>query len=369
MTTHYIGLDVHKQSIAISVAEEGRKGEVRSYGSIENTPNKVAKLLKRFEKTGAKLQFCYEAGPCGYDLYRQITGAGYACIVVAPSMIPRKPGEMVKTDRRDAVKLARLLRAGEIESVWVPDPAHEAMRDLLRARGDARHYLQAARQQLQSFLLRHGRIYTGRTSWSKAHFVWLSDQKFDHVAHQIVFQDYINAIHDARQRHDELVKQIKELVPSWSMCPLVNALCVIKGIDLISASSILSVTGDLRRFDTPIKLGSYFGLVPAEHSSGGSVKRSGITRSGNGEARRILIQCAWCYRFPARVSMSKENLVRDSDKMVRDIAWRAQKRLCQRYRHLSKHGKRAPVVAAAIARELTTFIWEMGQAVSIPNPG
>jgi transposase len=366
MNTLYVGLDAHKKTIAIAVAEEGRKGEVRSNGTIENTPDNVTKLIKRLGKTGSELHFCYEAGPCGYDLYRQIVDAGHECLVVAPSMIPRKPGELIKTDRRDAEKLARLLRAGEVDAVWVPDPAHEAMRDLVRARGDAQRHLVTTKQQMQSFLLRHGRQYKGVTSWTKAHFLWLADQKFEHVAHQIVFQDYIHAIHDAKQRHDDLVKQIETLLPTWSMKPLVEALCAMKGINLISAATILSVTGDLRRFDKPMKLSAYFGLVPAEHSSGASVKRSGITRSGNSEARRMLIQCAWCYRFPARISRGKEPFVKEVDKKVRDIAWRAQKRLCERFRHLTTSGKKAPVVVAAIARELSTFIWEMGQTVPIP---
>jgi transposase len=365
MNTVFMGLDVHKETITIAVAEDGRQGEVRTYGTIENTPANVGKMMKRLATPGRQLHFCYEAGCCGYGLQRQIIAAGHDCTVVAPSLIPRKPGERVKTDRRDAMKLARLLRAGELDAVWVPDTAHEAMRDLVRSRSDAMEQLKKTKQQLQSFLLRHGLIYGGIKYWGRFHFHWLSNLKFDHAAHQIVFQDYINAIHDGEQRHAALVKQIEGLLPEWSMKPLVDALCIMKGINMIAATTILSTTGDLKRFPTPGKLSAYFGLVPAEHSSGDRVKRSGITKTGNAEARRILIQSAWCYRFPARVTKHKEKVCAETEKKIRDVAWRAQVRLCTRYRKLVAGGKRAPIACTAVARELTSFIWEMGQVVPL----
>ncbi len=363
MTDHFIGLDVHKSTIAVAVADDGRAGAVRHYGTVQHRPADIAKLINRLAAKGANLHFCYEAGPCGYGLYRQIIETGHTCIVVAPSVIPIKPGVRIKTDQRDAMNLARLLRAGELEAIWIPDPAHEAIRDLIRTRADAADAVKRGKQQLLSFLLRHGRTFTGHGVWTRSHFTWLSEQKFEHPAHQIVCQDYIHAILDGQQRRKQLEKLIVDLLPSWSMKPVVDALCVIRGINIVAATTILSATGDLRRFPTPTKLGAYFGLVPSEHSSGESVHRGRITKRGNMEVRRVLTQSAWTYRFPARVTVDFEKQNFDADKRVRELAWRAQVRLCQRYKKLSARGKKAQVVCMAIARELTCFIWEMGQLV------
>ena len=262
--THFIGLDVHKAKIAVAIAEEGRNGDVRSYGSIDNTPAAIAKLLKKLGEEGSTLHWCYEAGGCGYGVYRQITEAGHVCDVIAPSLIPRAPGDRVKTDRRDAIMLAKLLRAGELTPIWVPDPTHEAMRDLIRSRGAAMDQRQTARQQLRAFLLRNGRIYPGIKAWGPVFYRWLGDQKFELPAQQAVMQDYANAVVAAEDRVKERDKQIAELIPQWSMHPVIEALCTMRGVSTIIAASVLASTGDLKRFATPRQLMAYFGLVASE---------------------------------------------------------------------------------------------------------
>lgn len=361
----YVGLDVHKETITVATGESGRTGEVRNFGTIPNTAVAIEKLIEKLRDPDTVLHFCYEAGPCGYGLHRQLVESGLDSVVVAPSRIPRQPGQRIKTDRRDAVMLARLHRAGELSAIWVPDPAHEAMRDLIRLRTDAGDQIRRARQQVQSFLLRYSRIYTGRAAWTQAHFQWLSEQKFEHSAQQIAFQDMINAVLNAKERENQIRHQIQLLVPDWKMLPLFNALCVLRGIDTIVAATLLSLTGDLRRFATPQHLMAYIGLVPSEHSSGQSVVRGKLTKAGNSDVRRLLMQSAWCYRFPPRVAKNDFKEYNQAEKSIRDIAWKAQVRLGTRYRRMVSRGKHMLVVNAAIARELLAFIWEMAQVVPL----
>lgn len=359
----YVGLDVHKATISVTVAEDGRNGDVRFIGTIPNTPGDVLKLVKRLAKDGQRLEFCYEASCCGYGIYRQIIQLGHGCMVVAPSMIPRKPGDRIKTDRRDAAKLAVQHRSGDLTAVWVPDEIHEAMRDLARARIDAVMHLMRARQQLFSFLLRHGRTYTTGKHWTLRHRRWLASQTFIQAAHQIVFQDYVEAVTTCQERRDQLEKRIAATLPDWSLAPLVEALRALRGIDLISAVTFVSAIGDLSRFQTPSQLMAYLGLVPSEQSSGAKVRRGGITKTGNSEARRMLVEAAWNYRYPARVAQEKSDIIVRQPKPIRDIAWKAQTRLCQRYRRLTALGKKPTVVVTAIARELSGFIWAIGREV------
>jgi transposase len=355
----FVGMDVHKTTISISVAEDERSGPVRFIGVIPNTAEAVTKIAKQLARHG-QLDFCYEAGGCGYGTHRQLTALGHKCTVAAPSMIPRKPGERIKTDRRDSEKLAILHRSGDLTPVWVPDTAHEALRDLVRARVDASMHLMRARQQLLAFLLRHGRSYPTGKHWTKRHRSWLVGQTFQEQAHGIVFQDYLETVWTAQERRDALIKRITSMVANWSLGPLVEALRGLRGIDLISAATFIASTGDLSRFESPRLLMAYLGLVPSEHSSGGMIHRGGITKTGNREARRMLIEAAWSYQYPARIAKDKAEILVRLPKNIRDIAWKAQTRLCKRYRSMIARGKKPTVVVAAIARELAGFIWAIG---------
>jgi transposase len=363
-TTTYVGLDVHKDTIAVALAEMGIRGEVRGYGKIANTPVAVKTLATKLASRHGELRFCYEAGPCGYGIQRQLAGLGHDCVVVAPSLIPRKPGERIKTDRRDAGKLATLHRAGELTPVWIPDQAHEAMRDLVRARQAAVRSLRQARQQLMSFLLRHGHHYQ-RSAWTQAHRRWLSGLKFDQPTLYIVLEDAIAAVEAATARRDRLEAQIEAALPEWSLAPVVEALQALRGIGLVAAATLVAELGDITRFTNPRQLMAYLGLVPSEHSSGNTRRQGGITKAGNGAARRMLIEAAWSYRFPARIS--REQLLRQEHlaKPIRDIAWKAQERLCRRYRKLARAGKLATVITTAIARELAGFIWAIARQVGL----
>lgn len=359
----YVGLDVHKQTISVSVAEDERNGEVRYIGVISNKPDQIAKMAKKLSKDGLELDFCYEAGCCGYIIYRQLIALGHRCVVVAPSKIPRKPGDKVKTDRRDSQNLAILHRAGDLTPVWVPDETHEAMRDLVRARLDAVAQLMRSRQQLLAFLLRHGRIYQTGKHWTGRHKDWLGTQVFDQAAHQIVFQDYREAVLLATERRDALTERIAAMIPEWSLGSYVEALRALRGMEMVSAATFIACVGDITRFEQPQKLMSYLGLVPSEYSSGNSVYRGGITKTGNREARRMLIEAAWSYQYPARIARDKTRVLEALPKPIRDVAWKSQIRLCGRFQKMRVRNKKSTVIATAVARELAGFIWAIGQEV------
>jgi transposase len=360
----YVAFDTSKTKHAVAIADGGRRGEVRFLGDVASSPARVERLTRKLAERYDKLHFCYEAGPTGYGLYRHLRELGHDCTVVAPSLIPKKPGERIKTNRRDAVTLARLLRAGELTAVWVPDALHEAVRDLVRAREAAAQDLRRKRQQLLSFLLRHGRIFDGRQHWTLAHRRWLAGQSFAHPAQQIVFQDAIEAIDEALARLRRLEQQLVAIVPSWSMAPVVAAYQALRGASFLVAVTIAAEIGDLRRFDTPRQLMAFLGLVPRERSTGDTVRRAGLTLAGNRRARRVLVEAAWSYRHPARVSETLRARLEGLPKPVRDIAWKAQIRLCARYRRLSAAGKKLPVVIAAIAREMAAFLWAIARQVA-----
>lgn len=359
----FVGLDVHKATIAVAVAE-GARGEVRYHGEIENTPAMVRKLVKRLSTTGEVLNVCYEAGPCGYGLYRELRELGHECQVVAPSLIPRKAGERLKTDRRDALMLARLHRAGELTSVWVPDQEQEAVRDLTRAREDMKSLELKTRQRLGAFLLRHGRMYGGQSRWTQAHFRWLEQVKFDTAVQQLVFQEYVDAVKAAQRRVVGLELQMRNVLKDWSLGPVAEALMALRGVSLITAMTTLAELGDITRFDSPRELMGYLGLVPSEHSSGGTRRQGGITRTGNGHVRRVLVEAAWNYRFQARKTRCIERRAEKTSEQVQAMAWQAQKRLCGRYQALLRAGKEKKSVTTAVARELAGFIWAIACEVT-----
>jgi len=361
--TIFVGLDVHKDSIDVALANGGREGDVRFYGSIGGDLESLQKVVRKLQSTSSILRFVYEAGPCGYDIYRSLTNQGFDCVVVAPSKIPRKSGDRIKNDRRDAINLARLHRSGELTPVYVPTSEDEAMRDLTRGREDAVKALRVARQILLAFLLRHGYRYSGRSYWSLAHWNWIADIKMPHRAQQIVLQEYVHAVQELLERVQRLTQQIQVLIPSWQLAPLVTALQALRGISLVIAATTVAELGDLTRFDSAKQIMAYLGLVPSEHSSGGSTRRGSITKTGNGHVRRALIEAAHSYCHPARESRVLLKRLDGLPKEVRDITWKAQLRLCGRFKRLVAKGKNKNTVVTATARELAAFMWAIACAI------
>lgn len=359
----FVGIDTSKLKNAVAIAEAGRGGEVRYLGEIETTDAATRKLVAKLAAKYDRITFCYEAGPTGYGLYRLIKSLGHDCIVAAPSLIPKKAGDHVKTNRRDAEGLARNLRAGELTDVWVPDERHEAMRDLSRAREAAVDDLKAKRQQVSSLLLRLGLHYPGKKTWGRAHRNWLSAQKLANREQRIVLEELLGAERQAQDRIDRLASAIRDALPDWSLAEVVTALMAMRGIDVVAAVTIMAEIGDLARFASPRELMGYLGLVPSERSTGDSVKRGPITKAGNRRARRILVEAAWSYRHPPRVGREKQAKVEAAPEAVREIAWKAQTRLSARYRALSRKGKRPTIVVCAIAREMCGFIWAIQREV------
>jgi transposase len=360
----YVGLDVHKDTIAVAVAREGR--EAPAYlGEVRHDSASIRKMLKRLNPTGGPVNVCYEAGPCGYGLYRLLTGLGHHCEVVAPSLIPRKAGDKLKTDRRDALQLARLHRAGELTGVWVPDEAQEALRDVTRAREDMVLMALQARQRLNAFLLRHGQVYReGKSRWTQKHFRWLSELQFSSPLQQSVFEEYVGAVKAGLRRVQVLDEQLREAVRVSTLRPVVEGLMALRGVSLVTALTVVAELGDISRFDSPRQLMAYLGLVPSEHSSGPVRRQGGITRTGNGHVRRVLVEAAWNYRFMARRSRVIETRACKTTEQIQAIAWEGQKRLCRRYRQLMEMGKQKNQVTVAVARELAGFIWAIACEVS-----
>jgi transposase len=357
----YIGMDVHKESIDIAVAEEG--GEVRHHGQIAGDMNALWRAVRKLESSARKLIFVYEAGPCGFGIYRGLIGRGHECWVVAPSTVPRRVRDRIKTDRRDSVKLAGLARAGELTPIYVPAVADEAMRDLVRAREDAVVMQRQARQRLTALLLRNDVRYAGKTAWTAAHRRWIADTKLPQQAQRLAFEEYVQAVEDATLRVARLTHYIEQEVVQWRWRPVVNALQACRGIQLIHAVRIVAELGDLSRFGHPRQLMSFLGLIPSENSSGERRRQGAITKAGNSSARRALVEAAWAYQFTAKVSGLIARRQTNVPKVALDIAWKAQVRLCARFRRLAARGVSRNKIVVAIARELAGFVWAIGQQV------
>lgn len=361
----FVGLDVHKDTIDIALAESAGSKEVRHLGKINGDLAALDKVVRKLKSKGTELRFAYEAGPCGYDIHRHLTKQGLLCIVVAPSLIPKKSGDRIKTDRRDAISLARLYRSGDLTAVYVPREDDEAMRDLCRAREDAVNASRNARLRLCAMLLRLGYRYSHKTMWNTAYFRWLSTIKMPHHAQQIAFQEYIHAVMECGDRVTRLTEQIQKLIPEWRLASVVAALQSLRGVSLMVATTTVAEIGDLSRFANPRQLMAYLGLVPSEQSSGKKERRGGITKTGNGHVRRALVEAAQTYHHQARVSRPLLARQEGLPDIIRKISWNAQVRLCGRFRKLTGRGKHRNKVVTAIARELCAFMWAIAKQVPI----
>ena len=362
-STVYVGLDVHKDSIEIALADGTAGGEVRHYGRVGGDFASLDRAVRQFGR-GRALLFTYEAGPCGFALYRHLLQQGESCQVVAPSMTPRRPGERIKTDRRDCLKLARLARAGELTVVTVPDERDEAIRDLVRARSDAVRNQRDARHRLKALLLRHEIRYAGKTAWTPAHERWLAKVKMPHAAQQIVFQEYADSVREATLRIARLTRALDDAVADWRWQPVVQALQALRGVQLVNAATLVAEIGDIARFTHPRQLMGYLGLVPGEHSSGAHRRQGSITKTGNAHARCALIEAAWQYRLPARITPIIAKRQQGLSEPIRALAWKAQLRLCGRYRKLSARQLHKNKIVTALARELTGFVWAIVREAS-----
>ncbi|MFL9754093.1 IS110 family transposase [Vibrio cyclitrophicus] len=363
----FIGLDTHKSFIQVAVLQEQRGATPEHLGRIKSNKSALIKLTQQLQSKYPKatLHFVYEAGPCGYWTYRLLTSLGHCCCVIAPSLIPKKSGDRVKTDKRDAAKLAKLFKAEELTPIYVPESEDEAIRDLSRARETAMKDLKDAKLQLKGFLLRNNVQATVNDNWSKKHLRWLTDLILPHHSQQIVLQEMIITISERMQRLQRLDNELLHQVKNWRYYPVVKAIQAMRGVRLLVALGTIAELGDLRRFDHPRKLMAYVGLVPTESSSGGKTKRGSLTKCGNSRARRLLIEGAHTYKHKANISVELQLRQEGLPKEIVDIAWHAQQRLCRRYQRLLQKGKHRNVVVAAIAREMIAYIWAIAREVVV----
>jgi transposase len=358
----YLGLDVHGESIVPAVAESGRNGPVRDLGAISNDLHSLEKFVRRLRHAHGpelNLQVCYEAGPCGFGIARRLKQLGVSCAVVAPSLIPARVGERLKTDRRDARKLARLLRAGELSAIYIPEPADEAIRDLCRARSDAVDDRRRSRHRLKAFLLRHGYRYQGRSPWSAAHERYLRELVLPHPAMKAILEEYLIAIGTAGERIKRCEEAMRDLLEQWRLKPAVEALMALKGFQTVAAMIVVSELGAIDRFTHPRPLMAYLGLVPSERSSSTRRRQGAITKCGNAHVRWLLVECAQHYARPPKVSAQLSRRQQGQPPPVRALSWKAQHRLHSRYTRLLARRLPRNKATVAIARELCGFIWEL----------
>jgi len=356
----WVGMDVHKESI-VATAVGHDSGEVRTRFELPNTDKGVHRLVQHLRGLG-EVRCVYEAGPCGYHLRRVLEERGIVCDVVAPSLIPTKPGDRVKTDRRDALKLARMHRAGELTTILVPTPVQEALRDLLRTREDAQEDLVRRRHRVLKLMLRHGRRFEG-TSWTKAHWRWIRSQRFEEENVNVVLSEYLLALDQELERIQRLDERIEEQSKTPELARQVGRLRTLRGVDTLTAMTLLSELIDLKRFATPREMMAFVGLVPREHSSGGRERRGSITKTGNAHVRRVLLEAAWHYRHAPRSDSRKIRKRREghSPEIV-EKARKAELRLHRKYIRMVLRGKRSSVAAVAVARELVGFVWDIGRS-------
>jgi transposase len=360
-----IGMDVHKDSIAVAYVAQDHGAEVTFLGTIGTRQCDIDQLIRQMPSKAKHQIFVYAAGPCGDWLSRDLTKQGYACWVVAPSLLPKKAGDRVTTDRRDAVPLARLARSGDLTAVDVPQVEDEAIRDVTRAREDTLSDLKAAKFRLKAFWLRHDIRYTGRATWNPAHLRWLSEVVCPTPPQHMVCQEYVRAVNEHTERLQRLDPALQEQVQSWRLHPVVEALQALRGVQFTVAVTTVAELGDLTRFDTPRALMKFLGLIPSEYSTGERRRQGAITKAGNTHARRALVEGAWAYRYPAKVSRHLQRRLEKPPKAIQDISWKAQVRRCKRYRRLIARGKHANQVVVAIARELVGFMWAIAKQVPV----
>lgn len=363
----YVGLDVSKEKIAVAVAETGRDA-ARYVKAIAHEPAAIRKLIKELGDPST-LAFCYEAGPTGYELYRWIVSMGAVCEVVAPSLLPKRPGDRVKTDRRDAIQLAQQYRAGELTSIYVPSREDEALRDLVRAREDAREDVHRARQRLGKFLLRHQIHHPShlKRRWTKVYRKWLATLTFERKVEQTTFDEYLQALRDAEQRQQRLEAEMLEQATTGAKAEIIRVVQALRGIARITAMTLVVEIGSFARFKSPAQLMAYLGLVPREYSSGQSVRRGRMTKTGNKQMRRVLIEAAWSYRHRPVVKGDLEKRLEGLSGEVQLISWKAQERLHKKFKRLVSKGKLITVAIGAVARELVGFVWAVARTVEQPS--